>query len=35
MPDDIETEDQRRLAEIAAAPDWPTTVALVHARDLR
>ena len=34
MADDIEAEDQRRLAAIATAPDWPTTVALMHARDL-
>jgi hypothetical protein len=34
MADDIEIEDQHRLAEIAAALDWPTTAALMHDRDL-
>jgi hypothetical protein len=34
MADDIEQEDQRRLDQIANAPDWPTTSALMHERDL-
>jgi hypothetical protein len=34
MLDDIDAEDQRRLAEITAAPDWPTIAALMHDRDL-
>jgi hypothetical protein len=33
MPDEIEQEDQHRLDQIRNAPDWPTTVALMHARD--
>jgi hypothetical protein len=34
MADDIEIEDQHRLAEIAAFPDWPTTAAPMHHREL-
>jgi hypothetical protein len=33
VEDEIELEDQRRLQEIANAPDWPTTSRLMNERD--
>jgi hypothetical protein len=33
MAGEIEAENARRLAEIAAAPDWPTTLKLMYERN--
>jgi hypothetical protein len=33
MPDEIELENERRLDQIANAPDWPTTSRLMNERD--